>query len=109
MKVLRPIFHISKNILLRIFHPDLRHAFNVESHMTLNERLVLYKLAASTPFIAEIGSYIGASACCFGAAASVDKNTQIICIDTWNNDAMSEGRGDKYCHHGSRHVRQGFL
>lgn len=96
MKVLSPIFHISKNTLLRIYYPNLRHAFNVESHMTLNERLILYKLAASTQFIAEIGSYIGASACCFGAAASVDANTQIICIDTWNNDAMSEGNRDTW-------------
>jgi len=96
MKVLRSIFYRSKNIVLRIFHPHLRHAFNVESHMTLNERLVLYKLSTDTSVIAEIGSYIGASACCFGAAASVDKNTKIICIDTWNNDAMSEGNRDTW-------------
>ena len=96
MKLVRSIFRISKNTLLRIFHLNLHHAFRVESHMTLNERLVLYKLAAKTPFIAEIGSYIGASACCFGAAASADKGTQIICIDTWNNDAMSEGNRDTW-------------
>lgn len=96
MKALRSIFYGSKNIALRICHPHLRHAFNVESHMTLNERLVLYKLSTDTPVIAEIGSYIGASACCFGAAASADKNTQIVCIDTWNNDAMSEGNRDTW-------------
>lgn len=96
MKLLRSIFHHSKKTVLKILHPRLRHAFNVESHMTLNEKLILYKLSASTPVVAEIGSYIGASACCFGAAANADRNTQIICIDTWNNDAMSEGNRDTW-------------
>ena len=96
MKILHSIFHRSKNIALKTIHPDLRHAFNVESHLTLNERIFLYKLSTSSSVIAEIGSFVGASACCFGAAAGKNKNTQIICIDTWNNDAMSEGNRDTW-------------
>lgn len=96
MKAFNSIFYRLINVTLKVFHSDLRHALNVESHMTIDERLVLYKLSTSKSVIAEIGSYIGASACCFGAAASSDKNTQIICIDTWNNDAMTEGNRDTW-------------
>lgn len=95
-KTVRIIIDVLNDIALKISHPNLRQAFNVESHMTFNERVVLYKLSNSFVHIAEIGSYIGASACCFGTGASANKRKQIICIDTWNNDAMSEGNRDTW-------------
>lgn len=93
---LSKIKHFIKSTLIRVEYRNLRHAFSVNSHLTFPERVRLYKLADRSGTIAEIGSYIGASACCFGAAASADKNTQIVCIDTWNNDAMSEGNRDTW-------------
>jgi predicted O-methyltransferase YrrM len=96
MKALRSIFQYFKYTVLKILYPDLQHAFAVESHMTRKERVVLYKLSSSKSVITEIGSYVGASTCCFGATANALKNTQIICIDTWNNDAMSDGNRDTW-------------
>lgn len=94
--VIKNVKSIAKDFILRFSFWELAHAFSVPSHLTIAERVRLYKLAGKSFSIAEIGSYIGASACCFGAAASADKNTQIICIDTWNNDAMSEGNRDTW-------------
>lgn len=84
------------NVWIGVKYEQLRHAFSVTSHLTFPERVCLYKLADRSSSIAEIGSYIGASACCFGAAVSADRNTRIICIDTWNNHAMSEGNRDTW-------------
>ncbi len=64
--------------------------------MTLMERVILYELSRNLLHIAEIGSYLGASACCFGATSVRARNAVIICIDTWNNDAMSEGGRDTW-------------
>lgn len=80
----------------RITNTHLRQSFSIESHLTLRERIALYDLCSQSTVIAEIGSYIGASACCFGAAALRTGNKRILCIDTWNNDAMSEGNWDTW-------------
>jgi len=96
ISVVRKAKSIVIDMLLKLKHKELGYAFKIQSHLTIAERVRLYKLADPSEKIAEIGSYIGASACCFGAAASADKNTQIICIDTWNNDAMSEGNRDTW-------------
>jgi predicted O-methyltransferase YrrM len=77
-----------------IQHPELRRAFSITSHLTFPERHRLYKLALGKKNILEIGSYIGASAACFGAAAQKGNGSTIYCIDTWNNDAMTEGKKD---------------
>jgi predicted O-methyltransferase YrrM len=45
--------------------------------------------------VVEIGSYFGASAAALSAGlSSGGAGGRIICIDTWNNDAMSEGNQD---------------
>lgn len=46
--------------------------------------------------ICEIGSYVGASACCFGAALEISGVGRLVCIDTWRNDAMTEGHRDTF-------------
>ena len=74
----------------------MHSAFAVSSHLTIQERVVLYKLSFESTTIAEIGSYIGASACCFGASVKARGTGQIICVDTWNNDAMTEGNRDTW-------------
>lgn len=70
----------------------LKQAFQITSHLTLQERSHLYLLTKDRHVVVEIGSYVGASACCFAAAmkSRADRG-QIYCIDTWNNDAMTEG------------------
>ncbi|MCS5694107.1 class I SAM-dependent methyltransferase [Cyanobium sp. FGCU-6] len=64
--------------------------------MTWKERETLYRLAKTAKQIAEIGSYVGASASCFGMATKDFGAKRIICIDTWNNDAMTEGNRDTW-------------
>lgn len=79
-----------------IQYPELRHPYSIASHLTLQERFQLFKLAKDKKWILEIGSYTGASAACFGAVKKGDKQGAIYCIDTWNNDAMTEGKKDTY-------------
>lgn len=71
---------------------------NISTHLTDNEQNKLYELAISLPshsHIVEIGSYLGASTCCI-ANGLKNKNSKFYCIDTWENDAMSEGKKDTY-------------
>lgn len=75
-------------------YPELRTAFGIDSHLSLSERTKLYELATGVESVVEIGSYTGASACCFGAALLGKGGGKILCIDTWNNDAMTEGSRD---------------
>ncbi len=96
MKLVNVPSDFLRSLFLRIRYPNLRHAFNIKSHLTFDERVVLYNLSKGCINIVEIGSYIGASACCLGAAAKKTKCTQILCIDTWNNDAMTEGNRDTW-------------
>jgi len=77
-------------------YPFLQPLFSVPSDLTPQERYQLYELAAGRETVLEIGSYIGASACCFGAACKQSGKGRVFCIDTWNNDSMSEGSKDTY-------------
>ncbi|MEI7682658.1 MAG: class I SAM-dependent methyltransferase, partial [Betaproteobacteria bacterium] len=77
-------------------NPQLADSLGISSHLTVEERITLFRLASSRKAVLEIGSYIGASACCFGAALSESGGGRIYCVDTWNNDAMSEGVRDTY-------------
>ena len=73
----------------------LAKAFSIPSHVTIQERVKLYSLSINCRKILEIGSYLGSSACCFAINAR-NNNGEVICIDTWFNDAMSDGRKDTY-------------
>ena len=73
--------------------------FRIPSHLTLAERAVLYRLAERAPHrpILEIGSYLGASAYFLAAARHRSEHAgRVICIDTWQNDAMTEGARDTF-------------
>ncbi|MEX0675481.1 MAG: class I SAM-dependent methyltransferase [Pirellulales bacterium] len=70
--------------------PLLEPLFMIETHMSFEERIKLFSLAASLPinFVAcEVGSYLGASTCFLAAAASL-KHGHVHAVDTWKNDAM---------------------
>jgi predicted O-methyltransferase YrrM len=75
-------------------HPKLKQSYQITSHLTPHERYQLFKLAINREKILEIGSYVGASATCFGAAKAKNEKGTIYCIDTWQNDAMTEGKKD---------------
>jgi predicted O-methyltransferase YrrM len=84
----------------RLRQPKLAKSFAIQSHLTSRERLELFNLAGAigTRSIVEIGSYLGASATALGAGLKNAKNdaARIYCVDTWNNDAMTEGQCDTY-------------
>jgi predicted O-methyltransferase YrrM len=80
----------------RVRFRQLSNAFACVSHLTIRERIKLFELGQHGKLIAEIGSYVGASACCFGAALLENKDGKIFCIDTWNNDSMTEGYRDTW-------------
>lgn len=68
------------------------------THLTVDEKIKLFELAKSlknNSTIVEIGSYLGASAYTI-ASALVNKKSKLFCIDTWENDAMSEGKRDTF-------------
>ncbi len=72
--------------------------FHIFTHLTRIERLLLYRLSFSLErdsTIVEIGSYLGASACFLGCAAK-KRGHKVYCVDTWQNDAMTEGQKDTF-------------
>jgi len=81
--------HIFRNSILK-------ESDEIQTHLTPPEKAKLHDLAKTVKngFAVEIGSFIGASSCFI--AAGIDCNSKIICIDTWQNDAMSEGKRDTY-------------
>lgn len=86
------------DLACRVLHPYLPDSFAIRSHLTNRERVELSRLAqaAGLRSIVEIGAYLGASANAFAAGLSRTHNAtaRIYCVDTWNNDAMSEGQRD---------------
>lgn len=81
-----------------IIKKKMQHIDTICTHLTEKEKYTLYRLSKQKSGIfVEIGSYLGASAC-FIARAIAEKNdgSKLYCIDTWKNDAMSEGKKDTY-------------
>ena len=77
-------------------YPQLKTALSIESHVTPEERFELFRLSKNKNRILEIGSYLGCSAACFGAMMFRQGKGKVFCIDTWKNDAMTEGAKDTY-------------
>jgi predicted O-methyltransferase YrrM len=62
------------------------------------ELSTLYKLAATCPQgarVVEIGSHLGASAC-YLAAGLRRVSGHLVCVDTWQNDAMPDTQEDTF-------------
>jgi predicted O-methyltransferase YrrM len=71
----------------------------IRTQTTVCERLALYEMARaslSTNVFVEIGSYLGATAVVLAAAIQKSGRGKVYCIDTWQNDAMSEGKWDTF-------------
>jgi predicted O-methyltransferase YrrM len=100
-KTIRFVEHKCKSIIENLHHykflnchNDLKKADVVFTHLKSAEKRKLFELASKIKhgYALEIGSFIGASACFI--AAAMNEQTKLICIDTWENDAMSEGKRD---------------
>ena len=76
--------------LPRWMTPFVRPLFAIPTHMTAQERLMLFQTAVNLPagFTAvEIGSYLGASTAFLGYAAHTRQGV-VHAVDTWSNEAM---------------------
>lgn len=74
------------------------HANNIFTHMSIRELNTLYELTrelGESAKVLEIGSYLGASSC-YIAAALAPKSGHLFCVDTWENQTMSEGERDTF-------------
>lgn len=83
------------NLMKLKVSPD---SWKIFTHTTEQERLLLYQLCSKLPsnnIAVEIGSYLGASTCFIAEGCKI-KNGLVYAIDTWENQAMSEGLRDTY-------------
>jgi hypothetical protein len=83
---------------VRMVSGDDRRILRIPTHLTRRERLFLYRTARGLSrgsIIVEVGSYLGASSC-FLAAAAKERKCMVYCVDTWQNDGMSDGPCDTY-------------
>jgi len=67
--------------------------WNIPTYTTANELIKLYELSKGlipNSICVEVGSYIGASSLIIGKGLA--KDSILYCIDTWENDAMTEGK-----------------
>lgn len=72
--------------------------WDIPTHLTSYELFRIYDLVkneSNVKIVVEVGSYLGAS-CLFMASALGRRNGRIYCVDTWKNDAMSEGSWDTF-------------
>ena len=81
----------------RSFMFELFKNNRIPTHLTFNEKLILSVLASNCRGkLLEIGSYLGASACYIASTISDNSSSRLYCVDTWENDAMSEGKQETY-------------
>ena len=82
-----------------LWRNGLREADKIVTHLTDEEKRELFNLVRKNRplIVAEIGSYLGASATFLAAAISkFVPESRLYCIDTWQNDAMDEEHRDTY-------------
>lgn len=87
---------IVERLKLSLFYSSENKIF---THLTQQEKLQLVKLAAGVDgnVFLEIGSYLGASSCFIAEGIRNSSNSgSLYCVDTWENDAMSEGKRNTY-------------
>jgi len=85
--------------LIRFRRGHSGSAWRIHTHLTRHERLMLYRLGLNQPtgaVMVEIGSYLGASSCFLAAAALEIQGARLHCVDTWENEGMSEGSRDTW-------------
>ena len=88
---------IESSLVQRVLNQvGMGHIYEIPTYTNNHELNSLYKLAAALPRgarVLEIGSHLGASSC-YLAAGLAQVGGQLLCVDTWQNDAMPDGRKD---------------
>jgi predicted O-methyltransferase YrrM len=95
----RPMRPLVGRYPLLFFNRELlRKTDSIFTHLTKEEKLILFLLARAVPkggVAVEIGSYLGASSC-FLAMGLGKRSGRLYCVDTWLNESMAEGPRDTY-------------
>ncbi len=94
-KTLRQPLRLVDALRQRMFARSLATELSIVTHMTFDERYLLYHYAKQLPAgaaAAEIGSFLGASSCCI--SAGLPAGGKLYCIDTWGNHAMAYSETD---------------
>lgn len=90
------ILHFMRLFALRLLY---HREQSIPTHLTAGEKWLLMELAkrcTGTTYV-EIGSYYGASSCFIASGIRRSQNGgRLFCVDTWMNDAMTEGNCDTY-------------
>ena len=88
----------AKFIWMPLFHLRTETNSNsLQTDLTVHEMYTLNLLAKSkSGTFVEIGSYLGASTIAIADAINNTQDSKLYCIDTWKNDAMTEGNRDTY-------------
>ena len=84
------VMNIALNAWYGVCPGALGKTLKIPTHLTIRERRKLSQLATGRRCIVEIGSYVGASAAAI-LSAERPQGSRLFCIDTWANDAMTEG------------------
>ncbi|MFH0701946.1 MAG: class I SAM-dependent methyltransferase [bacterium] len=100
MKKLKIKTKISKIIYnLKFAIKGLSKERKIFTHLTDEEKLILFEIVKNlhqkNPVAVEIGSYLGASSCFLAKGLKKSKG-KLYCIDTWENQAMTEGEKDTF-------------
>lgn len=93
--MLRRIHSLSRELLLGLFYSKQNKIF---THLTSSEKIKLLSLAKRCGgCYLEVGSYLGASSCFIAEGIRKSKkHGRLYCVDTWQNDAMSEGKRNTF-------------
>jgi predicted O-methyltransferase YrrM len=99
-KIISAFYLIKYNYFYTVIKSQITNAsiWKIFTHTTQEERVFLYQIASKLSrnnTIVEIGSYLGASTC-FLAAGCDRKGGHVYAIDTWENQALSEGLRNTY-------------
>ena len=84
--------------LIRLLHFNLNHGFRTHGHLSENEGVALYKYAKKISIngnAIEVGSYVGKSTV-FLAMGVQKRDGTLYCVDTFENQDMSEGLRETY-------------
>jgi predicted O-methyltransferase YrrM len=99
VKLIRKVRFYAARFFLIIFDRErAKQANSIFTHLTNEEKYILFRLAKTIPkcgVAVEIGSYLGASSC-FLAMGISKQAGRLYCIDTWQNESMTEGLRDTF-------------
>ena len=90
---------IKLKIHQKLFAMNYTEESKIFTHLTFEEKHKLFELArdCTGKTFVEIGSYLGSSACFIAAGIRKAENeAKLYCMDTWQNDAMTEGQRDTF-------------